>query len=52
MLKVTLLADGQGASGGGHERNLQRIETSITGRNTGTGYVYPANTCDSGPPYP
>jgi prepilin-type N-terminal cleavage/methylation domain-containing protein len=50
MLKVTLLADGQGASGGGHERNLQRIETSITGRNTG--YGYPANTCDSGPPYP
>ena len=50
MLQVTLLSDGLGASGGGHERNLQRLETSITGRNTGFGY--PANTCDGGPPYP
>jgi type II secretory pathway component PulJ len=50
MLKVTLLSDGQGASGGGHEKNLQRIETSITGRNTG--YRYPQNTCNGGPPYP
>jgi prepilin-type N-terminal cleavage/methylation domain-containing protein len=50
MLKVTLLGVGQGGWGGGHVRNLQRIESSITGRNTG--YGYPANTCDSGPPYP
>jgi prepilin-type N-terminal cleavage/methylation domain-containing protein len=50
LLKVTLVADGQGDSGGGHEKNVQRLTTSVTGRNTGAGY--PTNKCDTNPPYP
>jgi prepilin-type N-terminal cleavage/methylation domain-containing protein len=50
LLEVHLVSDGLGASGGGHERNVQRIDTSVTGRNVGFGY--PTNTCASGPPYP
>ena len=50
MLQVTLVADGSGASGGGNEKNLQRIRTSITGRNTG--FPYPANICNNAPAYP
>ena len=50
MLQITLVADGQGASGGGHERKVQRISTSITGRNTA--YPWPGNICDDSPPYP
>jgi prepilin-type N-terminal cleavage/methylation domain-containing protein len=50
MLKVTLVADGMGASGGGHERNLQRVQSTITGRNTG--YPYPGDICNTAPAYP
>jgi prepilin-type N-terminal cleavage/methylation domain-containing protein len=50
LLRITFVADGQGASGGGHEGNAQRLTTSITGRNTGAGY--PDNKCDLNPPYP
>ena len=50
MLQVTLVSDGQGASGGGHERDVQKITTSITGRNTG--FPFPGNICDVAPAYP
>jgi Tfp pilus assembly protein PilW len=45
ILKVTLLAEGDGA-----DKTVQRIESSITGRNTGFGY--PVSICDDSPPYP
>jgi type II secretory pathway component PulJ len=51
MLQVTLIADGQGAGlGAGHERKLQTVTTSITGRNTG--FPYPGDICNDSPPYP
>lgn len=45
ILQVTLLAEGDGP-----ERTVQRVESSITGRNTGFGY--PVSICDDAPPYP
>lgn len=48
LLQVTLIADGRGNEG--HEAATQRLQTAITGRNTGFGY--PLSTCDSIPPYP
>lgn len=45
ILEVTLLAEGDGA-----EDTVQRLESSITGRNTGFGY--PVSICDDSPPYP
>ena len=50
MLRVTLLADGEGGAGGGKERNVRRVTSSITGRNTG--FPYPGNICNASPPYP
>lgn len=45
ILAVQLLAVGDGP-----EDTVQRIESSITGRNTGFGY--PVSICDDSPPYP
>lgn len=45
LLQVTLLAEGDGP-----EHTVQRVESSITGRNTGFGY--PVSICDNEPPYP
>lgn len=45
ILSVNLLAEGDGP-----ERTVQRVESSITGRNTGFGY--PVSICDDSPPYP
>ena len=45
ILEVTLLAEGEGS-----DQGVQRIESSITGRNTGFGY--PVSICDNSPPYP
>lgn len=45
ILEVTLVAEGEGT-----DDTVQRIESSITGRNTGFGY--PVSICDDSPPYP
>lgn len=45
ILQVTLLAVGDGP-----EDTIQRVESSVTGRNTGFGY--PVSICDDSPPYP
>ena len=48
LLLVSLVADGRGNEG--FETNTQRIDSAITGRNTGFGY--PVSICDDAPPYP
>lgn len=45
ILSVALLAEGDTS-----ERAVQRVDTSVTGRNTG--YGYPVSICDNSPPYP
>ena len=46
LLRVRLVAEGDAS-----ERKTQRIESAITGRNTGFGY--PVSVCETGtPPYP
>jgi len=45
ILEVELVAEGDGP-----EDTVQRIESSVTGRNTGFGY--PVSICDDSPPYP
>ena len=47
LLEVSLVAEGDTS-----ERGLQRIDSAITGRNTGYGSIYPTNICDDIPTYP